>query len=98
MTVFAAIAPERNSKLEPAVTAKFEAGSYYKITPDQFLIYSPTLTTQQLSDTLGAKGGGVGLVLVVRFTGYAGWHSKDLWEWLESHTSPPPAPPEKPVE
>jgi hypothetical protein len=98
MTVFAAVAPVEDARLEAAVKAKFEEGSYYKITPSQFLIYSPTLTTQQVSERLGAPNDGVGRVMIVPFTNYAGWHSREMWEWIASHIAPPTllTPPDAP--
>jgi hypothetical protein len=90
MTVFAVIALGVNPRLEAAVKAKFPEGDYYRIAPDQFMVYSPTLTTQQVSEALGAPGGGVGRVMILRVTTYVGWHNKDLWEWIETRMAPKP--------
>jgi hypothetical protein len=93
MAVFALIAPSLDPRLEEAVKAHFAEGDYYKITPEQFLVAAPRgLTTQQVSDLLGVGGGNVGRVMVLRVLNYTGWHSKDMWEWITTHRSPP-APP-----
>jgi hypothetical protein len=83
MTVFAVIAPADDPKLEEAIKEKFAQGDFYKIAPGQFFVYAPTLTTQKTSERLGITGGVLGsFAIVLRLTTYAGWHSKDMWEWV----------------
>jgi hypothetical protein len=83
MTVFAVIAPAHDSKLEDAVRGKFSEGDFYKIAPGQFFVYAPTLTTRQVSEKLSISSGILGgRAMVLRITTYAGWHSKDMWEWI----------------
>jgi hypothetical protein len=94
MTVFAAIAPEFSQGLEDAVLAKFPDGNHYKVAPGQYLIFAPNVTTQQLSETIGATNGPLGRVMVLRVTNYAGWHARDMWEWISNHLTPPTALPE----
>ncbi len=92
MAVFAVIAPSLDPRLEESVKAKFPEGDFYKISPQQFMVFSPTSTTQQISETISAPGGNVGRVLIMRLTTYAGWHTKDLWEWIGTHMTPPAQP------
>jgi hypothetical protein len=87
MTVFAVIAPTLDVRLERAVSTRFSNGRYYKITPQQFLVDGGEFTTQQVADALSVPGGNVGTVMVLRVTNYTGWHSKDMWEWLEIHSA-----------
>jgi hypothetical protein len=96
MNVFAAIAPEEDPRLKSAVTAKYGDGSHYVIAPGQFLVFAPGLTSKQVSDSLGAADGGVGRLMVLRVTDYAGWHTRDMWEWINTRISAttPPAKPE----
>jgi hypothetical protein len=89
MAVFAVIAPEVDSRLEPAVRDVF-ADSFYKISDTQFLVSAPKLTTNQVAEKLGSLSGNVGRVLIVRFTSFTGWHYKNLWEWIAAQTNPPP--------
>jgi hypothetical protein len=93
MSVFAAIAPTADARLEQAVLAKFGNENHYKVADGQFLVYAPNRTSQQVSTDLGAPGGGVGFVMVLRVTNYAGWHSRDMWEWISTRLeSQPPVP------
>lgn len=87
MAIFAVLSPEPNAKLETAVRDAFP-DSFYKITPAQFLVSAPKLTTNQVSEKLSVTGGGVGRALIIRFSSYTGWHSKDMWEWIGNQTSP----------
>lgn len=96
MAVFAVIAPELNPKLEEAIKREFLEDRFYKIAPTQFLVSGDRLTTQQVSTKLGAPGGGIGRVMIVRFSSYAGWHSKDMWEWIGAQFTPPPLPTDAP--
>jgi hypothetical protein len=89
MAVFAVIAPELDPRLEPAIKEQFPE-RHYKIAPAQFLVADNRLTTQQVSTKLGASGGSVGRVMIVRFSSYAGWHSKDMWEWIAAQLQPSP--------
>jgi len=83
MTVFAVIAPEADQKLEKAIKDKFAEGDFYEMSPGQFLVYAPGLTTRQASEKMGVTGGVLGSrAMVLRVTTYAGWHSKDMWEWI----------------
>jgi hypothetical protein len=87
MAVFAVIAPASDPKLEEAIKDKFAEGDFYKIAPGQFLVYSSTLTTRQASERLGISSGVLGSrAMVLRVTTYAGWHSKDMWEWIAAKT------------
>jgi hypothetical protein len=94
MSVFAAIAPAADDRLKKAVEAKFGgAGNHYKVADGQYLVYAPNLTSHQVSVELGAPAGGVGYVMILRVTSYAGWHSRDMWEWISTHLEPKlPAP------
>jgi hypothetical protein len=85
MTVFAAIAPTADPRLDAAIKDKFAAGNYYLLAPGQYLVYAPNFTTQKISDLLEAPLDKVGRVMILRVTDYAGWHSRDMWEWVSSH-------------
>jgi hypothetical protein len=92
MPTFAVIAPGLDPRLEEAIKANFGEADYYKINPQQFIVYSRNLTTQGVSDALGAAGGNVGRVMVLFVTNFAGWHARDLWEWITRHqNSTPPS-------
>ena len=52
----------------------------------QFLV-SSNLVTEQIKHILKTDKGELGHVLIVRIAGYAGWHSKQMWQWIESKTS-----------
>jgi hypothetical protein len=96
MTVFAAIAPEITGKLDAAVVAKYGVEDRYKIGPGRYLVHAPGQTSQQVSVALGASDGAVGHVLILRFTNYAGWYTRDIWEWISTRLDPPPAHTETP--
>ena len=96
MAIFALIAPELDPRLAQAIEASF-AESFYKITDSQFLVSAPKLTTSQVADKIGAGGGAVGRVLILRFTSYTGWHSKNLWEWVDAQSAPAPGQPSDPL-
>ena len=91
MAVFAVIAPEFDTRLKEAVEAKFPGDSHYDIAPGQYLVATRSLTSQQVSKLLEAPGGGIGRVLILRVTNHAGWHARDIWEWISTHLNPPPA-------
>jgi hypothetical protein len=88
MTVFAAIAPEVTGKLDAVVVEKYGDGDRYKIGPGRYLVHAPGQTSQQVSVALGAADGGIGHVLILRVTNYAGWHSRDIWEWISTRLEP----------
>jgi hypothetical protein len=96
MTVFAAIAPEVDGKLDAAIVEKYGDGDRYKIGPGRYLVHAPGQTSRQVSVTLGAAAGSIGHVLILQVTNYAGWHSRDIWEWISTRLKLPPAPPESP--
>lgn len=87
MAVFAVIAPETDPRLDPAVREAFP-DSFYRISSSQFLVSATKLTTNQVSEKIGASAGGVGRVLIVRISTYTGWHNKDIWEWLAAQSAP----------
>lgn len=87
MTIFAVIAAEQDvPALENEIRGTFAEGSYYKIAPGQYLVDAPAFTSQALSDTLKLPKLGQ-RVLVMPVYGYAGWHSREMWEWLTTHLS-----------
>jgi hypothetical protein len=87
MTAFAVIAPTADDRLGNAVTEHFGNGNNYTIAPGQYFVFAPKLTTDQVAETLGVRDGGVGRVLVMRVTTYAGWHKRGVWEWLNARLS-----------
>jgi hypothetical protein len=92
VTVFAAIATGANEGLRASVESRYPGANHYKVAPGQYLVYAPGLTSKQVSDQLGITGGegGLGRVVVFRVTAYAGWHARDMWEWIDSHMSESP--------
>lgn len=91
MTIFAAITPDDDAGLEQALAVHFP-GKFYKIAPGQFLI-SAQMTTEFLSEEIGAKAGKVGKIILIRVFNYTGWHSKDMWEWLAEESKEQAQPP-----
>jgi hypothetical protein len=96
MTVFAAIAPEVDGKLDAAVIKKYGDRDRYKIGPGRYLVHAPGQTSRQVSVTLGAAAGDIGHVLILRVANYAGWHTRDIWDWISSRSELPSASPEPP--
>jgi hypothetical protein len=94
MSVLAVIAPQADDRLAAAIEANFGNGNHFVLGPGQYVVYTPNLTTQQVSQVLGAPGGSVGRVAIFRITNYAGWHVRDLWEWIAGHLAPASLPPE----
>lgn len=97
MALYALLAPELDPRLAQAIEKNFPE-SFYRISDTQFLVSAPKLTTSQVYDKIGAAGGTVGRVLILRFASYTGWHSKNLWEWVAQQSSPTPSQPVDPSE
>jgi hypothetical protein len=92
MTLFAAIAPQADERLDNAVKAHFGEEDRYLVAPGQYILFAPNLTSQQVSEKLGVPGGGIGRVLILRASNYTGWHARDMWEWMASRSAPPVPP------
>ena len=92
MAVFAVIAPEFNAQLKEAIDANFGGENNYEIAPGQYLVAGHLLTSHQVSTMLGAPGGGVGRVIILRVTSHTGWHARDMWEWITTRQNPSAAP------
>jgi hypothetical protein len=89
MAIYAAITTPDNELLGPAVEAQFPE-SNFMVADGQYLISTPRLTTNQVSQRLGVPGGALGKVIVMHVANYTGWHSKDMWEWLAAQAKPNP--------
>jgi hypothetical protein len=61
-----------------------------------YLEHAPGQTSRQVSVTLGAAAGDIGHMLILRVTDYAGWHSRDIWQWISARLELPSASPEPP--
>ena len=93
MVVFAVIAPAPEDRLDAAVKASFP-DNYFVIAPGQYLVADSRATTAEIAERVGASGGGVGKIFITPVPNYAGWHDKDMWEWIAARTSGiAPAPP-----
>jgi hypothetical protein len=97
MSVLAVIAPQADPRLTAAVEANFGNGNHFQFAPGQYVVYTPTLTTQQVSQLLGVPNGGIGRVVIFSIANYGGWHVRDLWEWIAAHLGPA-SPPQAPAE
>jgi hypothetical protein len=86
MAVFAIIAPAPEPRLDAAVKAAFP-DNHFVIAPGQYLVADSKALTPDISQRIGAPSGNVGLVLVIPVSNYAGWHNKDLWEWIVSRSN-----------
>lgn len=81
MTIFAIIASKKSNELTVAMEREFE-GNFFEFTPGQFVLYDADSTTSEIKKKLDLSGGALGQVVVFATVGSAGWHRKDLWEWL----------------
>ena len=85
MSVYLITTPDDNALLQEAIKSLFP-DNHLKVSEGQFLA-SSNLLTEQIKNELGGEKGALGRVLIVKVASYGGWHSKLIWEWLESRTS-----------
>jgi hypothetical protein len=85
MAVFAVFSPPDEVRIDDAIPDVFP-NAFYKVAAGQFLVSVNKMTARQIAEKLGAYSAAVGRVLVVRGDSYAGWHSKNLWEWVTTQT------------
>jgi hypothetical protein len=82
MAVFAIIAEEANAKLDKAVEGDFPDN--FQLASGQWLIAAKGVTSQQISDKLGIRGGKFGRAIVLSVNDYYGYHRRTAWEWLKT--------------
>ena len=67
--------------LNKAISEKFGNACYCLSNGDWLVSYVGT--SKQLSDDLGLSDGETGSAIVINFSGYWGYASNDIWEWLD---------------
>lgn len=87
MTTFAIIAPAASPGLKTAVERVFPA-SHYEFGPGQFVVATNEFTAQGVTLALGAGDGEMGSIVVFGITGYWGFHTKGLWDWISARGTP----------
>lgn len=81
MSIFALLCDLPNEGIEPSLAAAFP-DRWYKIASGQYFISTGRLTAKQVSIKLGLPDGKLGRAVVLSVSNYSGWHSKDMWTWL----------------
>ena len=83
MPVFLVLSEEDKPELATAIQEKFK-DKWYALKPASQWLLDAEKTTTEVMEELdlggGEKYGGVAVFLV---TNWAGYHNKNLWEWLE---------------
>ena len=60
--------------------------NHFKITDTQWLISDKSKTTQEITELLGIGDGKFQEVVVFKLSSaFFGWHSTNLWEWINIH-------------
>ena len=82
MAIFAVMSPGTNPALGIAVARHFSE-NFYVVAQGQYLVAAQNLTTKEITERLGATSGELGQVIVLASSSYYGWHTKDVWEWIQ---------------
>lgn len=83
-TLFAVVASNAPDKLGPKIQEIFPDMNQ-NIGPGQWLIVAPsTMTTTEISTSLGVTDGTNGSALVVSSAGYFGRLNVSVWEWVKA--------------
>lgn len=82
MAIFAVMSPGTNPALGVAVGRAFQ-DNHYAIAEGQYLVAAQSMTTKEVTEKLGAESGALGQIVVLAVTSHYGWHTKDVWEWLQ---------------
>jgi hypothetical protein len=83
MPLFAIVSLENpTDALDEAVQNKYP--KHFKVRNGHWVLVADG-TAQTISDSLGIRGGGLGLVVVYNFVGYYGYATTSLWEWLRTN-------------
>lgn len=89
MALYVILEPVEWQPLEAAIAEHFK-DNFFKVAPLQFII-STSNSTSEVNEILGLKEGKIGgRAMIVRVENYAGWHSKDLWEWMAAKVKETP--------
>ena len=83
MTVFVVLGTAPTTPLEQAIQTAFP-GNSKKIGTGQWLVSATGMTTQEITEKLGAEAGDKGKVFVASVQNFWGWHQSDIWEWIQA--------------
>jgi hypothetical protein len=74
------------TKNAPTIQARMDEHglTYHTLRPDTWVVLSAG-TAPALAELIGVRGGGAGSGFVVRFSDYAGFAPKSLWDWISAH-------------
>jgi hypothetical protein len=82
--LFAVLGQTNFDQLDKAIKEKYPNGSL-ALVPGQWLLAVPTVTTKELSESLGIIGdNAIGSAIIVSVSNYFGRANPQIWEWIRS--------------
>ncbi len=84
MSVFLVLTSDDGEHLTDIITSKISEVDRFNVDEKTWLVSSPdnVVTPKELSDYFDLSDGKVGTVLITLVTSYYGYHSRQMWDWL----------------
>jgi hypothetical protein len=76
--------PTGNQILNELIPERFGKDSFALENGDWLVSFSGT--SKQLSEEIGVSDGANGGAVVLNFSGYWGYATNDIWEWINEHS------------
>ena len=88
MRIYALLSDPDNSELEKAIKAEFKDHHFDFEDGQWFIAANGATTAEEIYDKLeeSKKSGDIGSVVVLSISGYYGYASANLWDWLASRS------------
>lgn len=83
MALFVVLGTPPTTPLEQSIQSAF-SGDYKTLGTAQWLVSAAGLTTQEITEKLGAANGEKGEVFVASVQNVWGWHRAEVWEWIQA--------------
>jgi len=80
MAIYVILSQEPNPTIEDRIKNLFPE-DYYLLSDRQWLVSSNKIA-KSISDEIGISNGEHGNVVVFWITGYFGWWTRTVWEWM----------------
>lgn len=86
MPVYLAIASNKAQEFQRVLQSKIEKQNVHQVDNQTWLIapQSNIVTPKELCDFLGVSSGAAGQIIITALGPYYGYHTKDIWSWLNS--------------
>ena len=78
---------ESNPKVMEAIRTLWPDNGHYELNSTQILVAKPRNGGKSVYERIKDQLGEDFAALVVRFRGFHGYHSPDVWNWLETNVS-----------